>query len=108
MRRHGGEKPLWNTKAAVYTTSFLDPLREGFSKPDAHYHFREAAYKLARMLVVNLANRVEKVFYYDLVWPGPEKFADWSKRNPVNTRMVEEHGGLKPIGVAYATLADLC
>lgn len=107
MRRYGEEKPLWNTEAAVYGTSFLDPHRAGYAEPEAPYHFREAAYKLVRMYVANLANGVQKVFYYDVLWPRRRGFIEAARRNPVNTRMLELHGGLKPLGVAYATLADL-
>ncbi|HID07844.1 MAG TPA: hypothetical protein EYP10_11945, partial [Armatimonadetes bacterium] len=107
MRKYGAEKPLWNTEASVHTTSFLDQYRIGYSEPDAHYHFREAAYKLVRMFVVNLANGVKKVFYYDVVWPRRARFAEFALRYPVHTRMLEHHGGLKPIGVAYATVADV-
>jgi hypothetical protein len=107
MNEYGEEKALWNTEASVYTTSFLDYRREEFSESDAHYHFREAAYKLTRMYAVNLANRVEKIFYYDMVLPRQDSFIEAISIDQVNTGMLEIYGGLKPIGVAYATTADI-
>jgi hypothetical protein len=107
MRQHGGEKPIWNTEVAVMTTSFLDPYRVGFAEADAVYHCREAAYALVRLYVLNLACGIEKVFYYDLVWPRRDGFIEGFLREPVHTRMLELHGGLKPCGVAYATAADI-
>jgi CubicO group peptidase (beta-lactamase class C family) len=43
MRAHGGEKPLWNTEAAVPSTSFLDQYRAPRPESEAPYHFRRAA-----------------------------------------------------------------
>jgi hypothetical protein len=107
MRQNGGEKPLWNTEAAVMTTSFLDPYRQGYAEPDAIYHFREAAYAVVRMVVLNIACGVQKIFYYDILWPRRDVFIEGFLKNPVNTGMLELHGGLKPLGVAYATTADI-
>lgn len=107
MREHGATKPLWNTEAAVFSTSFLDQYREGCAEPDAVYHFREAACALVRMYVQNVACGVQKVFYYDVLWPRRDGFIDGFLKDPVATGMIELHGGLKPIGVAYATVADV-
>ncbi|MBI3920041.1 MAG: hypothetical protein HY318_01390 [Armatimonadetes bacterium] len=107
MRQHGGEKPLWNTEATAMSTSFLDQYRVGFDESDAHYHFREAAFKLVRMYVVDLAEGVRKVFYYDLLWPRRDAFIEGFHKTPVSGGLLELHGGLKPTAVAYATTADL-
>ncbi|PIZ30328.1 MAG: hypothetical protein COY42_34130 [Armatimonadetes bacterium CG_4_10_14_0_8_um_filter_66_14] len=107
MRDSGGEKPLWNTEAAVYSTSFLDQNRAGYAENDAVYNYREAADAVVRMYVVNLAAGVRKMFYYDALWPRRKGFVESFLSDPVNTRMLELHGGLKPLGVAYATAADL-
>jgi len=105
MRNAGGEKPLWNTEEGVPTTSFLDAYRNGYAEPDAVYHFREAAYRLAKTIVANFANGVEKVFYYDLLRPSREPFIEDAKRHPLRSNLVELGGSLKPVAVAYATLA---
>ncbi len=107
MRQYGTEKPLWNTEATVLSTSFLDPVRARFREADAHYHFREAAFKLVRMYVMNLAEGVQKIFYYDLLWPRRKGFIESFLNDPVNGRLLELHGGLKPAGAAYATTAHL-
>jgi hypothetical protein len=107
MREHGGEEPLWNTEAAVHSTSFLDQHRTGYAEAGAVYHFREAADALVRMYVLNLASGVQKVFYYDALWPRRDGFIEGFLNDPVNTRLLELHGGLKPTGVAFATTADL-
>lgn len=107
MAQHGDEKPLWNTETAVVSTSFLDTYRAPRADPAARYHYREAAQAVVRMAVVNLACGVERMFYYDLVWPRRGAWIERLRTAPVQTAMLEGHGGPKPFAVAYATAADL-
>lgn len=105
MRLRGDEKPLWNTEEGIFTTSFLDTYRQGYTESGAVYHFREAAYRLVKTYVGNFANGVEKVFYYDLLRPSREPFLSEAKERPLGSNLVEIGGSLKPIAVAHATTA---
>ena len=107
MRQHGGEKPVWDTEASVSSTSFLDRYRYKAAEPYALHHFREAAYGLVRMYIVEIANGIEKIFYYHILWPRRDGWIPEFHENPVMTNMMELHGGVKPFGVAYATMADI-
>jgi hypothetical protein len=105
MRNAGEVKPLWNTEEGIFTTSFLDAYRQGYSESNAVYHFREAAYQLVKTYVGNFANGIEKVFYYDLLRPSREPFIEDAMRHPLRPNLIEIGGSLKPVGVAHATTA---
>lgn len=104
MRKHGGEKPIWSTENTIMSTSFLDPLRRGYEDADMPYHFRQAANNMVRLYVTSLANGFEKIFYY---YASRPKSVAQVLDNPVNGCLLEPHGCVKPMGVAYATTADL-
>ena len=100
--------PIWNTEASVQSTSFLDQCRAGRMHPEARYHFRNACSELVRMYMENIANGVERVFYYHQA--DPWRFRQFPKpRTPANpplgTGMWDEGRAPKPIAAAHAALA---
>jgi len=105
---HGVTGPIWNSEANVPSTSFLDQLRREKMEPEARYHFRNACFELVRMYMENIANGVERVFYYAQVdpwrqqtFPKPRVFDD----SPAEGGMWDEGRMLKPIAAAHAALA---
>lgn len=102
QRRHGGERPLWNSETAVMSASFLEDFQGDYGQPDAAYAPKEAAAALVRLYVVNLAAGVEKIFYYY----AAKRTEAMVRQSPVTTGLIDVRGGLKPTGVAYATCAD--
>ena len=100
--------PVWNTEASVRSTSFLDQCRAGRMHPEARYHFRNACSELVRMYMENIANGVERVFYYHQA--DPWRFRQFPKPRivanpPLGTGMWDEGRALKPIAAAHAALA---
>lgn len=107
LDEHGMTGPVWNTEAAVATTSFLDQLRTDRLEPEARYHYRNACFELVRMYMENLANGVERVFYYEQCDPWRcQQFAKPRVVQPsVGGSMWDEGQMLKPIAAAHAALA---
>ncbi len=100
--------PIWNTEASVPSTSFLDQCRVGRMHPEARYHFRNACCELVRMYMENIANGVERVFYYHQA--DPWRFRQFPKPRaaanpPLGTGMWDEGRMLKPVAAAHAALA---
>ncbi len=105
---HGVTGPIWNSEANIPSTSFLDQIRREKLEPEARYHFRNACFELVRMYMENIANGVERVFYYAQVdpwrqqtFPKPRVFED----SPAEGGMWDEGRMLKPIAAAHAALA---
>jgi hypothetical protein len=104
MREHGGEKPIWSTENSITSISFLNTLQGDLSDPGMPYHFRSAAHNVVRLYVTCLSLGIEKAFYY---YANRPKQVQWVLDDPANGCLIEPHGSIKPMGVAYATTADL-
>ncbi len=107
LNEHGVTGPIWNTEANVPSTSFFNQVRQGRKEPEARYHFRNACYELVRMYMENIANGVERVFYYAQVdpwrykpFPKPRVFDE----APASGCMWDEGQMLKPFAAAHAAL----
>jgi hypothetical protein len=101
--------PIWNTEESVLTSSFLDQSRQGYREPEARYHFRNACCELVRTYMENIANGVQRVFYYELAdpwrqgeFPKPRVPAE---KNALGTGMWDDGRMPRPIAAAHAALA---
>jgi len=105
---HGVSGPIWNSEESVTSTSFLDQIRRDYMEPQARYHFRNACYELVRTYMENIANGVERIFYYDQADPWRFKAFAKPRRegvSPVSGAMWDEGRMFKPIAAAHAALA---
>ena len=108
LKERGMEVPIWNTEASVPTSSFLDQSRLEAMEPEARYHFRNACHELVRMYMENIANGVQRVFYY--YQADPWRSQEFAKPRvlphaPLGAGMWDEGRMLKPIAAAHAALA---
>ncbi|MBP8952316.1 MAG: hypothetical protein KBI47_07990 [Armatimonadetes bacterium] len=108
LREYGVTGPIWNSEESVASTSFLDQLRVDYLDSDARYHYRNACYELVRTYMENLANGIDRIFYYDQADPWRFKPFDKPRTEgirPVNNGMWDEGRMYKPIAAAHAALA---
>lgn len=108
LREYGVTGPVWNSEESVPSTSFLDQLRADYLDSDARYHYRNACHELVRTYMENLANGIDRIFYYDQADPWRFRAFDKPRTEgirPVNNGMWDEGRMYKPIAAAHAALA---
>jgi len=111
LNDHGVTGPIWDTEANVPSTSFFDQIRNDHREPEARYHFRNACFELVRNYMENLANGVQRVFYYEQA--DPWRFREFPTARPVQDLPYGDiHGSMwdedrmpRPIAAAHAALA---
>ena len=106
LSTYGFSGPIWNTEASVPSTSFFSQLKTDQLNLEAKFHYRNACYELVRMYMENIANGVQRIFYYNLF--DPWRFKEYSKPrddiNKINHGMWDENRMLKPIAAAHAAM----
>lgn len=107
LERYGFSGPIWNTETSVLSTSFLDQLRHEHMESEARYHFRNACFELVRMYMENIANGIQRVFYYQQM--DPWRYCQYPKprvsgREAISGGMWDEGRMLKPIAAAHAAM----
>lgn len=97
VRRHNLRWMLWSGEVGFSSFTLAETTGAGFYTPHSEL---EQAQMLVRMMVVQLANGVEKIFWYDFRNDG------WDPHNPEhNFGLIRHDGTPKPAVVAYANLA---